>query len=150
VFRLLEFGSINRWTRKLNARLEILKTRPFGVVSRASAPPGYSIEEGHQRFGVFRAIIVSFPAPFLDRSFMLQATRPCRAIRRSPGVLIELLRCSDLSLPQIMYTNQQSRNEMLSRMMLATQSLRQLSFTSGPEQVRCRLWYSVSVTEGVL
>lgn len=68
----------------------------------------------------------------------------------SSGTLIRILRCSDLLSPQVMYSNQQSRNEMLSRMITTTQSLRQLSFTSGPEQVQSRLWCSVFTTEGVL
>lgn len=78
---------------------------------------------------------------------MLRATRPRSTIRMWPGALVG--HYADLPLPQIMFNNQQSRNEMLSRMVLTTQSLRQLSFTSGPEQVECRVRRSVSITESV-
>jgi len=80
---------------------------------------------------------------------MLRATRPYSTIRMLSGTLVRILHCSDLSLQQVMLNNQQSRNDMLSRMILTTQSLRQLSFTSGPEQVQCRILCSVSSTEGI-
>ena len=123
------------------------KPQPFGVVLRASALPECLAEKrGSESSG--RSLSPS-STPLLDRSFMLRATRPYSTIRMLSGTIVRIPHRSDLSLRQIMLNNQQSRNEMLSRMILTTQSLRQLSFTSGPEQVQCRLLCSVFSTEGI-
>ena len=118
-----------------------LKPFPVGVVSRASLPLecfwGKRLYIYRLKVRSFPAIIVSFLRTFsLGPPFMLQATPPCRTICRSSDALIKLPYRSDPSLSQNMHSNQQSRNEMLSRMLQTTQSLRQLSFTSGPEQVQ--------------